>query len=104
MSDQNTRMRRLLGFALLVASVAANPAAAQSDQSKAQANFAAADNSGDGQLDQAEFKTFMNLNAAQGLGRAPTIAKSGSYGRAFKTLDSNGDSLVSKTEVAAQTQ
>jgi Ca2+-binding EF-hand superfamily protein len=98
-------MTRLLGITLLAASVAASPTVASaSAQSQVQANFAAADANGDGQLTQAEFKTFINLNAAQGLGRAPTIAKSGAYGRAFKTLDSNGDNLVSKSEVAAQTQ
>ena len=82
------------------------PATASSErtQAQAQANFLKADANQDKQLDFAEFKTFVNLNADQGLGRAPRIRRFGMYSRAFNMTDENGDGVVSKQEIEAQAQ
>lgn len=64
----------------------------------AEANFASADASGSGTLDAAEFKTFIDLNAAAGIGRAATIKSRDAYGRAFSRIDANKDGLVSWDE------
>ena len=78
--------------------------ASDADRKQAQANFQKADANKDEQLDTAEFKTFINLNADHGLGRASTIRRFGAYGRAFGTLDSNNDGAVSREEIAKQAQ
>jgi Ca2+-binding EF-hand superfamily protein len=80
------------------------PATATSERAQAQANFLKADANQDKQLDLAEFKTFVNLNADQGLGRAPRIRRFGMYSRAFNMTDENGDGVVSKQEIEAQAQ
>ncbi len=80
------------------------PATASSERAQAQANFLKADANQDKQLDFAEFKTFLNLNADQGLGRAPRIRRFGMYSRAFNMTDENGDGIVSKQEIEAQAQ
>lgn len=80
------------------------PATATSQRAQAQANFLKADANQDKQLDYAEFKTFVNHNADQGLGRAPRIRRFGMYSRAFKMADENGDGVVSKQEIEAQAQ
>ncbi|MEA5443837.1 hypothetical protein [Cyanobium gracile] len=80
------------------------PATATSERAQAQANFLKADANHDKQLDFAEFKTFVNLNADQGLGRAPRIRRFGMYSRAFNMTDENGDGVVSKQEIEAQAQ
>lgn len=68
------------------------------------ANFKAADVDQNDQLDMAEFKTFINLNADQNLGQASKVRRFGMYDTAFNTADVNGDRAVSKTEIAAQAQ
>lgn len=78
--------------------------ASDADSKQAQANFQKADANQDKQLDTAEFKTFINLNAEHGLGRASTIRRFGGYGRAFSNLDTNGDGAVSRQEIAAKAQ
>jgi Ca2+-binding EF-hand superfamily protein len=80
------------------------PATATSERAQAQANFLKADANQDKQLDFAEFKTFVNLNADQGLGRAPRIRRFGMYSRAFSMTDENGDGVVSKQEIEVQAQ
>ena len=56
------------------------------------------------QLNVAEFKTFIDLNADHKLGRAASIRRFGMYIKAFKTIDANGDGVVTKDEIAAQAQ
>lgn len=82
------------------------PAAANDNpkRAQAQANFQAADVDKNGQLNLAEFKTFTNLNADHNIGRASSIRRLGTYTKAFKVVDSNGDGVVTKEEVAAQAQ
>lgn len=71
-------------------------------RAQAQADFQAADSDKNGQLNLAEFTTFINLNADHNLGRASSIRRFGMYTKAFKEADANGDGVVSKEEVAAQ--
>jgi len=80
------------------------PANADPQRMQAQANFVAADMNQDEQLDMAEFKTFINLNADHNLGRAAMIRRFGMYGRAFGTLDANRNGVVSKQEITARAQ
>ncbi|MGF1651659.1 MAG: hypothetical protein ACFCUN_14545 [Hyphomicrobiaceae bacterium] len=99
-----------LKFAVLLASASvlslsiAAPANADPQRAQVQANFEAADVNQDGQLDMAEFTTFINLNAQYGLGRAGMIRSFGMYERAFSEADANGDGVVTKEEIAARAQ
>jgi Ca2+-binding EF-hand superfamily protein len=93
---------RVVTTAALVAlslntSVHANPQRAQF-----QANFQAADGDKNEQLDVAEFKEFINLNADHNLGRAAAIRRFGMYKKAFQEVDANGDGTVTKEEIAAR--
>ena len=87
----------LAALLTLSASAHADP---QREQLKA--NFLAADVDNNGQLNVAEFKMFINLNADHKLGRAPSIRRFGMYTKAFKEIDANGDGIVTKEEIAAQ--
>jgi hypothetical protein len=51
-----------------------------------------------GQLTPAEFKTFIDLNAAAQIGRAPKIKANNAYDRAFSKVDANKDGKVSWDE------
>jgi Ca2+-binding EF-hand superfamily protein len=64
-------------------------------------NFQQADVNGDGMLAYTEFATFIDLNAADGLGRASTISARGLHARAFTRIDANGDGIVSPQELSA---
>ncbi len=65
-------------------------------------NFQAADVNQSGELDMAEFKKFINLNADHNLGQATKIRRLGMYAAAFDTADADDDGAVSKAEIAAQ--
>jgi Ca2+-binding EF-hand superfamily protein len=82
------------------------PAAANDNLKRAQAqtNFQAADIDKNEQMNQAEFKTFINLNADHKLGQASSVRRLGMYTKAFKKADANGDGVVTKEEIAAQAQ
>jgi Ca2+-binding EF-hand superfamily protein len=82
------------------------PAAANDNHKRAQAqtNFQAADVDKNEQLNQSEFKTFINLNADHNLGQASSVRRLGMYTKAFKKADANGDGVVTKEEIAAQAQ
>lgn len=69
-----------------------------------QTNFKTADIDKNDQLSMAEFKIFINLNADQNLGQAVTVRRFGIYTKAFKKVDANGDGIVTKHEIAAQSQ
>ena len=88
----------LFGSASLLAIAVAGPAGAQDQRDKARANFQQADVNKDGQLDLAEFTTFINLNAEHGLGQAPMIRRFGRHATAFGRLDTNKDGEVSNHE------
>ena len=87
----------LVALLTLSASAHANPQRVQF-----QANFLEADVDKNDQLNMAEFKTFINLNADHKLGRAVSIRRFGMYTQAFKAIDANGDGVVTKEEIAAQ--
>lgn len=85
--------------ALLTLSVSAH---ANPQRAKLRANFEAADIDRNEQLNMAEFKTFINLNADHKLGRAVNIRRFGMYTKAFEQIDENGDGVVTQEEIAAQ--
>lgn len=68
---------------------------------QARENFKAANASGSGALTAAEFKTFIDLNAAAAIGRAPKIKDNNAYGRAFGKVDADGDGNVTWAEYLA---
>ena len=80
----------------LSASAHANP-----HRPQLQANFQAADVDKDEQLNVAEFKTYINLNADHKIGRAASIRRLGMYSKAFKEIDANGDGVITKQDIAA---
>jgi Ca2+-binding EF-hand superfamily protein len=86
----------LIALLTMSASAHANPQLA-----KLQANFQASDLDKNEQLNAAEFKTFIDLNADHKLGRAVSIRRFGMYTQAFKATDANGDGVVTKEEIAA---
>ena len=69
-----------------------------------QTNFKTADADRNDQLNLAEFKIFVNLNADQNLGQAISVRRFGIYTKAFKKLDANGDGILTKHEIATQVQ
>jgi hypothetical protein len=89
----------LLGFTLL----SPGQAIAQSPNLAAQ-NYRQADANNDGVLVQAEFATFIDLNAADGLGNAARVRARGMHARAFRRIDGNGDGRVTPTELQAMSQ
>lgn len=86
----------LIGFAL----TAPLPATAQASE-LGEENYRQADANGDGLLVYAEFATFIDLNAADGLGNAQRVSARGLHARAFDRLDANGDGAVSPQELQA---
>lgn len=69
-----------------------------------QTNFKTADADRNDQLNLAEFKIFINLNADQNLGQAISVRRFGIYTKAFKKLDANGDGILTKHEISTQVQ
>lgn len=68
---------------------------------QAESNFKAANASGSGGLTAAEFKTFIDLNAAAQIGRAAKIKANDAYGRAFGKVDADADGNVTWAEYLA---
>ena len=94
-------MFRVIALAALAAVPAAGAARAELTPEalkQAQANFKTANVSNTGQLTPAEFKTFIDLNAAAQIGRAPKIKANNAYDRAFGKVDANKDGKVSWDE------
>lgn len=67
----------------------------------AQANFKSANASGNGSLSAAEFKAFIDLNAAAQIGRAAKIKANNAYDRAFGKVDTNKDGTITWEEYLA---
>ncbi len=97
-----TLMPRVVTPVALVALTLSALAHANPQRAQLQANFQAADVDKNEQLNVAEFKTFINLNADHKLGRAASIRRFGMYTKAFKEIDANGDGVVTKEDIAAQ--
>lgn len=96
-------MFKSLPFALIAA--LALPMAVQAqemsaaDRQKLLQNAAQADGNNDGYLNRSEFEKLIDLNAADDLGRAARIKKSGRYGMVFNRLDANGDGFLTQQEM-----
>lgn len=79
-----------------------SPVVAQAQSNPvAQENFAEADANSDAQLTYPEFVTFIDLNAADGLGNAQRVSSRGLHARAFSRADANGDGMVTTSELQA---
>ena len=74
-------------------------AAAASDAEMASQNFGQADVNGDGALTRTEFTRFIDLNAADRLGNAAMVKRTGRYAMAFGRVDANGDGTVTIAEM-----
>ena len=95
------RTAPLILAALMGASLTmARPAAAQDAELGAE-NYRHADANGDGVLVYAEFASFIDLNAADGLGNAARVSSRGMHARAFKRIDTNADGIVTPQELQA---
>lgn len=93
----------LLGLAILAALSLPKAAQAQdmsaADRQKLLENVVEADRNDDGAISASEFETLINLNAADKLGRAERVRKSGRYDMVFNRLDANGDGFLTKEEM-----
>ena len=98
--NSRTTATALVFLTTLMLLAAGGPSDAQSQRDQVRDNFARADANRDGYLDPTEFRTFINLNADQGLGRAPTIRRFNAYANAFAELDKNRDGRLSPQEIA----
>ena len=67
-------------------------------------NYIEADVNKDGVLTYAEFVTFIDLNAADNLGRAKLVSSRGLHERAFRRVDTNRDGLVTPQELQASSR
>jgi Ca2+-binding EF-hand superfamily protein len=93
-------MKKLTLIPAIALAFLATGAAAQDDKQKAAAeNFQQADADKDGKLSKTEFRKFIDLNAADKLGRAATIKSYGMYDTAFGRVDANKDGFVTPDEI-----
>ena len=95
------RTTPLILAALMVASFTMTLPAAAQDAERGAENYRQADANGDGVLVYSEFATFIDLNAADGLGNAVRVSSRGMHARAFERVDANGDGIVSPQELQA---
>ncbi|MEM6664035.1 MAG: hypothetical protein AAF666_17875 [Pseudomonadota bacterium] len=75
--------------------------AASSQQDMLAENVQKADANGDGALTLDEFTALIDLNAADGIGRAGVIKRMGRESTAFGRIDANADGLISIEELSA---
>lgn len=86
----------------LAATICAATTAAANDQRAAMVeNFTEADANGDTALTMEEFTRLIDLNAADNLGRARLVQRTGRYSTAFGRLDANKDGIIDSDEIAA---
>lgn len=78
----------------------ATPVHAQDNRTLARENFRIADVNKDGKLSKPEFRVFIDENAKDDIGRAPTVRRFGAYDTAFERLDANKDGFVARSEIA----
>ncbi|MEM9285730.1 MAG: hypothetical protein AAGA39_07575 [Pseudomonadota bacterium] len=102
-------MQKPMGLRCSLSALAASglllaPAQAQlsaDDLALAQENYAAADQDGTPGLTQTEFEAFVRANAEHDIGISRRIRRFNAFGRAFGTVDRNGDGLVMWDEFVA---
>ena len=103
-------MKNTLSIATLIMAILATPACAnnnntaskslpQADAETARQNLQQADANDDKALNYDELVTFINLNAADNIGRARMVKSRNLYSMAFKRLDKNGDGLITADEI-----
>ena len=85
-------------LALVVAAGTALAGLSPAALKTAEANFKTANASGSGALTPAEFRSFIDLNAAAGIGKAAKIKSFGAYDRAFSGVDADKNGLVTWDE------
>ncbi|MEO0624224.1 MAG: hypothetical protein AAFU49_06360 [Pseudomonadota bacterium] len=73
--------------------------ASEAQRQLAAENFMQADVNADGALTRSEFRTLIDLNAEDGLGRAAMVKRFGRYDTAFGRVDQNCDGLVTPEEM-----
>lgn len=71
------------------------------DRQKMIENIVQADKNNDGAISRSEFETLINLNAADGLGRAGQVKRRGAYDLAFGRIDANNDGFLTQAEMQA---
>lgn len=87
----------IAGLAMPVSADAQDMSAA--DRQKMLENVTQADRNDDGAISRSEFETLIDLNAADGLGRAARVKSSGRFGMVFNRLDANGDGFLTQQEM-----
>lgn len=90
-----------IGAGAALAAGAGAALAQDAARDKAAANFQQADADGDGALTLSEFTILIDLNAADDLGRARMIKRTGRYQTAFDRIDADGNGRVTVEELAA---
>ncbi|MCC7251590.1 hypothetical protein [Hyphomicrobium sp.] len=87
-----------LAAGLVVAGGAAVAQLAPAALEAAEANFKQANVSASGALTAQEFKAFIDLNAAAGIGKASKIKSFNAYDKAFAGVDADKDGVVTWDE------
>jgi Ca2+-binding EF-hand superfamily protein len=92
-----------LGLAAVALSFGAAQAQnmSKADRQKMIENIVQADGNNDGAISRSEFETLINLNAADGLGRAGQVKRRGAYDLAFGKIDANNDGFLTQAEMQA---
>ena len=62
-------------------------------------NVTQADRNDDGAISRSEFETLIDLNAADNLGRAQRVKRSGRHDMVFNRLDANDDGFLTRLEM-----
>lgn len=91
----------MAAFLVLKAAGAQAAGLSEAEQQQMISNLIEADANADGALSLAEFEVLIKLNAADDLGRAAMLVRSGRYATAFSRLDANGDGFVTEAELQA---
>ena len=76
-------------------------AAHSKDTAAEVADFLASDANKNKQLEGDEFKTFVKRRAIAGNTSSKWVVRFGAWGRALRTVDINGDKIVTPTELRA---
>ncbi|MEO0882677.1 MAG: hypothetical protein AAFY34_08065 [Pseudomonadota bacterium] len=98
--DQKDRLRALILVSLAGIGIL-TPAVSEevSTDVLIQENFEMADENGDGALTTAEFRTFIDLQAEDEIGRSKTVKGRGLYDRAFSRADADSNGNVTLDEI-----